>query len=166
MKLEGRAWKFGDHVDTDLIIPARFLNQSDEEVLSRHCFADARPDFGDGVRHGDMIVAGRNFGCGSSREHAALALKAAGISAIVTKSCARIFYRNALNLGLPVVESEEAPDHIQEGDRISVDLGTGEISLMGGKGRFSSRPMPAFMREILLAGGLVPYLKARGLVGG
>lgn len=161
MELEGRVWKFGDHVDTDLILPARFLNQSDEKVLAIHCFADVRPEFAQGVRPGDVIVAGRNFGCGSSREHAALGVRAAGISVIIAKSYARIFYRNAINLGLPLVESEEAPDHLREGDYIRVDLGTGEIGRVRGEGRFSSKPMPPFMRDILRAGGLVPYVRGK-----
>jgi 3-isopropylmalate/(R)-2-methylmalate dehydratase small subunit len=152
----------GDHVDTDLIIPARFLNQSDEKVLAMHCLADARPEFAREVRPGDWIVAGRNFGCGSSREHAALALRGAGISGVIAKSFARIFYRNALNIGLPVLESEEAPDHIEDGERIFVDLETGEICRVGAQELFSSKPLPPFMREILRAGGLVPYVKEKG----
>src|SRR4030042_2073140 len=127
MKIEGKVWKFGDNIDTDVIIPARFLNISDKKLLAMNCFADLRPDFSKGVGPGDILVGGSNFGCGSSREHAPLAIKESGIGAIIAKSYARIFYRNAFNIGLPILESKEAVDSIEEGDRISVDLTIDEI---------------------------------------
>ena len=125
MELKGRVWKFGDHVDTDLIIPARFLNVSDEKVMAENCFADFRPDFAKNVRPGDIIIAGVNFGCGSSREHAPLAIKAAGVSVVIAKSFARIFYRNAFNIGLPILEAEDAAEALSENDHVYVNLATG-----------------------------------------
>jgi 3-isopropylmalate/(R)-2-methylmalate dehydratase small subunit len=157
--MEGRVWKFGDHIDTDIIIPARFLNVSDKNELARHCFEDLRPGFFEKVRQGDIIVAGTNFGCGSSREHAPLAIRESGIRVIIAKSFARIFYRNAFNIGLPLLESEEAADHIEESDRISVDLATGKISEKNNGAYFYAKPVPDFMREIIQAGGLVEYIK-------
>jgi len=161
MKIEGRVWIFGDHVDTDLIIPARYLNVSDDHKLAKHCFADLRPDFSKEVWAGDIAVAGVNFGCGSSREHAPWAMKAAGVGAVIAKSFARIFYRNAFNIGLPILESDEAPEQIREGDRVSIDLSTGTIVELSEGKRFSARPIPDFMHDILKAGGLVEYLKKR-----
>jgi 3-isopropylmalate/(R)-2-methylmalate dehydratase small subunit len=163
MKFKGRAWKFEDHVDTDMIIPARFLNVSDKDKLAGNCFADARPDFVRKVRPGDIIVAGINFGCGSSREHAPLAIKAAGISVVIAKSFARIFYRNAFNIGLPIVESNEAPDVLDEGDRVLVDLVSGELMDLGSGRHFLAKPIPDFMRDMIEAGGLVKYIRKRGL---
>ena len=162
MKLTGRVWKFGDNVDTDAIIPARFLNVSDRDLLARSCFADLRPEFSKSVRSGDFIVAGRNFGCGSSREHAPLAILAAGIGVVVARSFARIFYRNAFNIGLPILESEEAFDVFSEGERAAADLETGEIRSEAKGLQVFAKPIPAFMREIVQAGGLVPYIRARG----
>jgi 3-isopropylmalate/(R)-2-methylmalate dehydratase small subunit len=161
MKLEGRVWKFGDHVDTDLIIPARFLNVSDEEELAKNCFVDLRPDFVGKVQVGDVIVAGKNFGCGSSREHATWAIKGVGIRVIIAKSFARIFYRNAFNIGLPLLESEQASDDLEEGDQISVDPLTGKISNESKGQHFLAKPIPDFMMEIIHAGGLVNHLKNR-----
>ncbi|MBU0734236.1 MAG: 3-isopropylmalate dehydratase small subunit [Proteobacteria bacterium] len=162
MKIEGRVWMFGDHVDTDLIIPARYLNVSDEHELAKYCFADVRPDFVKEVRAGDIIVAGVNFGCGSSREHAPWAMKAAGVGAVIAKSFARIFYRNAFNIGLPILESEEAAEAFSEGERISADLDTGEIKTTDKEARVFAKPVPDFMREIIRAGGLVAYIKREG----
>ncbi len=159
MKIEGRVWKFGDHVDTDVIIPARYLNVSDEHELAQHCFVDVRPEFVKEVEAGDIAVAGVNFGCGSSREQAPWAMKGAGIGAIIAKSFARIFYRNACNIGLPVLESEEVPEQVNEGDRLSIDLSLGTIVEVSGGRRFFARPIPDFMRDTLSAGGLVKYLK-------
>src|SRR4030042_908648 len=127
MKLEGRAWKFGPDVDTDAIIPARYLNQTDPGELAKHAMEDERPEFVREVKKGDILVALKNFGCGSSREHAPLALKAAGISCVIAESFARIFYRNGFNQGLPLLESFEASKEIQDGDLVQVDLATGEI---------------------------------------
>ena len=162
MKFKGRVWKFGDNIDTDVIIPARFLNVSDQEELAKNCFVDLRPDFTKAVRPEDIIVAGSNFGCGSSREHAPLAIKAAGISVVIAKSFARIFYRNAFNIGLPILESEEAVETFSEGQTISVDLASGEIEAVSGGARAQAKSLPPFMREIIEAGGLVPYIKAKG----
>ena len=166
METEGRVWKFGDHVDTDLIIPARFLNVSDPEELAKSCFIDLRPEFAREVRSGDIAVAGVNFGCGSSREHAPWAMKAAGIAAVVAKSCARIFYRNAFNIGLPVLEAEEAADMLQDGGRAAVDIVKGNIRDMDTKRVFFAKPVPEFMMEIIQSGGLLPYIRekqARGV---
>jgi 3-isopropylmalate/(R)-2-methylmalate dehydratase small subunit len=162
MKLTGRVWKFGDNVDTDVIIPARFLNVSDEHELAKHCFVDLRPEFAKEVQKEDILVAGKNFGCGSSREHAPLAIKAAGISLVAAKSFARIFYRNAFNIGLPILESEEAFRAFSEGETVTADLETGEIRSSGNDVLISAKPIPEFMREIIRAGGLVPYIKAKG----
>ena len=159
MKIEGRVWKFGDHVDTDLIIPARYLNVSDPLELAKSCFADVRPEFVKEVRPGDIVVAGINFGCGSSREHAPWAMKAAGIVAVIAKSCARIFYRNAFNIGLPVLESDDAPDRLQDGRRISVDIIKGEIREPDKGKVFLAKPIPEFMTKIIQSGGLVSYIR-------
>jgi len=159
MKATGRAWKFGDNVDTDYIIPARFLNISDGPELAKYCFADQRPDFHRSVSEGDVLVGGRNFGCGSSREHAPLALKEAGIRIIIAKSVARIFYRNAFNIGLPILESEEAVDSLEEGDRLSADTTTGEIVNLSRNARFFAKPIPDFMGKIIDSGGLVAFIK-------
>jgi 3-isopropylmalate dehydratase small subunit len=162
VKLEGRVWKFGDNIDTDVIIPARFLNVSDKDLLAKNCFVDLKPDFAKTVRPGDVIVAGNNFGCGSSREHAPLAIKAAGVSVVIAKSFARIFYRNAFNIGLPILESEEAVKNFEEGSPIQVDLESGEITDGNKDARVTAKPIPSFMREIVDAGGLVAYIKQRG----
>jgi len=166
MKIEGKVWLFGDHVDTDLIIPARYLSVSDEQELAKHCFTDCRPDFVKDVRAGDIAVAGVNFGCGSSREHAPWAMKAAGIGAVIAKSFARIFYRNAFNIGLLILESDEAPEQLREGDRVSIDLTTGAIVELSSGKSFSARPIPDFMRAILKSGGLVEHLKNTKTVAG
>jgi len=159
MKIEGKVWKFGDHVDTDLIIPARFLNVSDKDELAKNCFADIRPDFTKDIISNDIIIAGSNFGCGSSREHAPLAIKAAGIAVIIARGFARIFYRNAFNIGLPILESEEAFDTFSEGEHLSVDLSSGEILSAENNKSLTARPVPDFMREIIEAGGLVNQVK-------
>ena len=127
MKIEGRVWKFGADVDTDAIIPARYLNMSDAKELAKHVMEDERPEFKSEVKKGDILLADKNFGCGSSREHAPLALKAVGISCVIARSFARIFYRNGFNQGLPLLESQEASEAIRDGDRVQVDLATGEI---------------------------------------
>lgn len=159
MKIQGKVWKFGDNIDTDVIIPARFLNVSDKEILAKNCFADLRPEFGGSVTKGDIILGGSNFGCGSSREHAPLAIKTAGIGVIVAKSFARIFYRNAFNIGLPILESKEAVEAIMDGDKVSVDLITGEITNVNKGVKYAASPIPDFMRAIIDAGGLVEYVK-------
>ena len=159
MKDDGRVWKFGDHVDTDAIIPARFLNVSDKDELARNCFVDLRPDFVGKVKLGDLVVAGKNFGCGSSREHAPWALKGVGIKVVVAKGFARIFYRNAFNIGLPLLESVEAANDLEGGDQVSVNLVTGEIKNMDKGQSFFAKPIPDFMMEIIQAGGLVNHIK-------
>jgi len=161
MKFQGEVWKFGDNVDTDLIIPARFLNASDKHELAKNCFADMRAGFMDMITPGDIIVAGKNFGAGSSREHAPLAIKGAGISAIIAESFARIFYRNAFNIGLPVLESKEASLSIKEGNQVLVNLSTGEIENKDTGKRFFARPINDFMRQLVQAGGLLEYVKKR-----
>lgn len=156
-----RAHKYGNDVDTDVIIPARYLNTSAPEELAAHCMEDIDPMFAGRVRHGDIIVAGRNFGCGSSREHAPLAIKASGISCVVAESFARIFYRNALNIGLPILECSAAANAISAGDEVSVNLETGEIADITTDRTFRAEPFPPFMMELIAAGGLAAYLKAR-----
>jgi len=159
MKIEGRAWKFGNHIDTDLIIPARFLNTSDKNELAKACFADLRPDFSNQAQKGDIIIAGTNFGCGSSREHAPLAIKACGIALIIAKGFARIFYRNAFNIGLPLLECKEAVDQIDEGDVLKVDLISGKIINQTKEKSYYAMPIPEFMMNIIKAGGLINYIK-------
>lgn len=159
MNIEGRVWKFGDNVDTDLIIPARFLNVSDKELLAQNCFADIRPDFAKNVATNDILIASSNFGCGSSREHAPWAIKTAGIGVIIAKSFARIFYRNAFNIGLPILESEEAFDTFSEGEHLSVDISSGKIMSMETDKSLMARPIPEFMRKIIQAGGLMNQVK-------
>ena len=159
MKVEGRAWKFGDNVDTDLIIPARYLNVWDKALLAEKCFVDLRPGFKEEVKAGDVVIGGSNFGCGSSREHAPLAIKTLGVGAVIAKSFARIFYRNAFNIGLPILESEEAAAAIEEGDTVTVDFTTGEIVNRVKETRYFAKPIPDFMREIIQAEGLVAYIK-------
>ncbi|TSA52193.1 MAG: 3-isopropylmalate dehydratase small subunit [Planctomycetaceae bacterium] len=159
MELQGKVWKFGDNIDTDLIIPARYLNVSDGSELAKHCFIDIRPDFAKDVSSGDILVAGRNFGCGSSREHAPLAIREAGISVIIAKSFARIFYRNAFNIGLPLLESEEAAEGILEGEQVAVNLASGECKNIDSGKIYTARPIPDFMRQLIKAGGLVDYIR-------
>lgn len=153
--------KYGDNVDTDAIIPARYLSASAPEELALHCMEDVDPTFPDEVRSGDIIVAGANFGCGSSREHAPIAIKAAGIQGVVAKSFARIFYRNAFNIGLPIFESDEAVDRISEGDEIEVDADNGIIKNITKGEEYSAKPIPPFMQELISAGGLVEWTKKR-----
>ena len=159
--ITGRIWKYGDNVDTDVIIPARYLNTIDPAELGRHCLEDLDPGFATAVKAGDIIVAGRNFGCGSSREHAPLAIKAAGVGAVIAASFARIFFRNAINIGLPIVESPEAAAALQAGRRVSVDLEHGLIRDLDGGGSWSVRPLPSFVLRIVRAGGLIAMIKAQ-----
>ncbi len=161
MKLAGKAWKFGADIDTDAIIPARYLNTSDPGELAKHCMEDADPEFSRNVSPGDIIVAGRNFGCGSSREHAPIAIKAAGVSCVLAASFARIFYRNAFNMGLPILESPEASADIITGDRLELDLSTGKIVNQSRNLTYQAQPVPTFMQELLAAGGLIPYVMKR-----
>jgi len=156
--LKGSAWRYGDDVDTDAIIPARYLNTSDPDELASHCMEDADPDFAEKVSVGDIIVGGKNFGCGSSREHAPIAIKAAGVSCVIAGSFARIFYRNAFNMGLPIFESPEAANGIGTGDKVEVDPATGAIRNLSTGARFSAEPYPPFMMDLIKAGGLIPFL--------
>ncbi|MFH1386286.1 MAG: 3-isopropylmalate dehydratase small subunit [bacterium] len=159
--MKGKAWKFGNNIDTDLIIPARYLNTSDPAELAKYAMEDADPEWIDKMNKGDFIVAGENFGCGSSREHAPIALKAAGISAVIAKSFARIFYRNAINIGLPILESPEAVEAINEGDEVEVDLAKGIINDLTSGNYYMAQPFPEFMQKIIDAGGLINYLKSK-----
>ena len=161
MILRGRVWKFGDNIDTDAIIPARYLNTSDPEELARHIMEDADKDFPSKVKSGNIIIAGTNFGCGSSREHAPIAIKAAGIQAVVAKSFARIFYRNAFNIGLPIFESEDASQKIREGDEIQIDADKGIIKNITKKEEYTAKPIPPFMQELISAGGLIEWTKKK-----
>lgn len=161
MKLTGKAWKFGDDVNTDEIIPARYLNVSDAFELAAHCMEDIDPDFMKKISKGDIIVADKNFGCGSSREHAPLAIKTAGISCVIAKSFARIFYRNSINIGLPILECAEAASKISEGDQIEVDLSSGTITNLTKKETYKAQPFPEFMQKIISAGGLMNYVMSR-----
>lgn len=161
MKLQGKVWKFGHDVDTDLIIAARYLNSSDPAELARHCMEDADPQFAGKVQAGDMILAGKNFGCGSSREHAPIAIKAAGVACVVAKSFARIFYRNAFNIGLPIFECPAAIDEVKEGETLTVDATTGTIKNLTTGREYQAVAIPDFMRQIIDAGGLISYVKGR-----
>jgi 3-isopropylmalate/(R)-2-methylmalate dehydratase small subunit len=158
MKFRGRIWKFGDHVNTDLIIPARYINSMDPAFLASHCMEDADPAFVGKIRSGDMIVAGENFGCGSSREHAPIAIKAAGIACVIAGSFARIFYRNAFNMGLPIFESRGLRDRVADGDEIDVDGDLGLITIIGDKQPLRVEAIPLFMQELIEDGGLMKHL--------
>ncbi|MHB1130951.1 MAG: 3-isopropylmalate dehydratase small subunit [Chloroflexota bacterium] len=157
-----RVWKLDHNVNTDVIIPGRYNVTTDRAHLAKYCLCEARPDFPTGVQPGDVIVAGDNFGCGSSREHAPVALKATGLGCIVARSFARIFYRNAINIGLPILISAELYDAAQEGDAIEVDFATGVISLPARGQQYTTRPLPPFALAIMRAGGIVNLVKERG----
>jgi 3-isopropylmalate/(R)-2-methylmalate dehydratase small subunit len=155
-KITGKIWSFGNNIDTDLIIAARYLNSSEPEHLAKYVMEDADPDFASKVQPGDIIVAGENFGCGSSREHAPIALKAAGIAAVIAPTFARIFYRNAFNMGLPIFELKNAAD-IVEGENITINLNKGTIENLDKKKIYKFSPIPSFMQELLACGGLMNY---------
>jgi 3-isopropylmalate/(R)-2-methylmalate dehydratase small subunit len=155
----GKAYKYGDNVDTDVIIPARYLNIADEDELATHAMEDIDAGFAKSAKKGDVIVAGRNFGSGSSREHAPQVLKTLGISAVIAPTFARIFYRNAFNIGLPIMESEEAAKKIEAGDKIKVDLASGKIENLTKKETYKAEPLPEFMRELIESGGLAGYVQ-------
>ena len=159
MKAEGRVFRYGDNVDTDVIIPARYLNTSDKKELASHCMEDIDSGFVKSVQHGDIIVAGKNFGCGSSREHAPIAIKESGVSCVIATTFARIFFRNSINIGLPILECPEASQEIQKGDKVSVDFSTGEIFDETTGKKYKAEPFPPFMQNLIAAGGLVPYIK-------
>jgi 3-isopropylmalate/(R)-2-methylmalate dehydratase small subunit len=158
MKLHGKVHKFGDDINTDEIIPARYLNTSDPLELAKHAMEDADPEFMKKARPGDFIVAGKNFGCGSSREHAPIALKAGGLAGVIAGSFARIFYRNAFNMGLPIFESAAAAKEIQPGAEISVDLDSGVITDLTTGKTYISQPLPPFMQELIADGGLISHI--------
>lgn len=156
--MKGKAWKFKDNIDTDLIIPARYLNTFDPIELAKHAMEDADPEFSKKAQKGDFIIAGENFGCGSSREHAPIAIKALGISAVIAKSFARIFFRNAINIGLPILEIKET-DEINEGDVLEINLEKGEIKNMTNGKTYNAQPFPEFMKKLIDSGGLINYTK-------
>lgn len=157
MKASGRVFKYGDNVDTDVIIPARYLNATKGEELAKHCMEDIDKDFVNKVQKGDIIVANKNFGCGSSREHAPLCLKTAGVSCIIAETFARIFYRNAINIGLPIIECPEAANGIDAGDEVEVDFDSGRICNLTKGTQFQGQAFPEFMQKLIAAGGLVNY---------
>ena len=159
MKASGSVFKYGDNVDTDVIIPARYLNSSDPAELATHCMEDIDKDFIKKVNKGDIIVAEKNFGCGSSREHAPIAIKAAGVSCVIAKTFARIFYRNSLNIGLPILECPEACDAIENGDEVSVDFDSGVITNLTKGTSYKAQPFPEFIQNIISKGGLLASLK-------
>ena len=159
MKAEGKVIKFGDNIDTDVIIPARYLNTSLPEELAKHCMEDIDKEFVNRVNKGDIMVGGANFGCGSSREHAPIAIKASGISCVIAESFARIFFRNSINIGLPILECPEASKDIDEGDEVSVNFDTGIITNKTKNKEYKAAAFPPFMQQLINAGGLVSYIK-------
>lgn len=159
--LKGKVFKYGENVDTDAIIPARYLNVSEPAELAKHCMEDIDTEFVKRVQPGDIIMATTNFGCGSSREHAPLAIKAAGVSCVIAKSFARIFFRNAINIGLPLLECAEAVESTQDGDVLEVDIINGKIKNITRGGKFNAKPYPDFMAELIATGGLIEYTKKR-----
>lgn len=161
MNAKGTVFKYGDNVDTDVIIPARYLNSSDPAELATHCMEDIDKDFIKNVKKGDIIVAEKNFGCGSSREHAPIALKAAGVGCVIAETFARIFYRNAINIGLPIIECPEASKGIEAGDEVEVDFDTGIIKNKTKGTQFKGQAFPPFMQKIIAAGGLVNYINEK-----
>ena len=158
MKAEGRVFKYGDNVDTDVIIPARYLNDPDPKALASHCMEDIDTEFAKKVQPGDIIVADKNFGCGSSREHAPISIKACGVSCVIADTFARIFYRNSINIGLPIIECPEAAAGIGDGDEVEVDFDTGVIVNKTTGAEFKGQPFPEFMQNIIAQGGLVNYI--------
>ena len=161
MNAHGTAHKYGDHVDTDVIIPARYLNTQSHAELAAHCMEDIDKDFRTKSRPGDIMVAGLNFGCGSSREHAPIAIKAAGVSCVIAKNFARIFYRNAINIGMPILECPAASEGIDDGDEVSVDFDTGVITNLTKDETYQAEPFPPFIKEMIARGGLMASLRAK-----
>ena len=157
MKVSGKTYKYGDNVDTDVIIPARYLNTPDAKELAKHCMEDIDTSFASTVKPGEIMIAGKNFGCGSSREHAPLAIKTCGVACVIAATFARIFYRNALKIGLPILECPEAAKAIKAGDKVSVDFDTGVITDETTGKSFQGEPFPPFMQELIAAGGLAAY---------
>ena len=161
MQIKGAIYKFGNDVDTDQIIPARYLNTTDPAELATHCMEDADPEFAGIVQPGSVMVAGKNFGCGSSREHAPIAIKAAGVSCVIAATFARIFYRNAVNIGLPILECPEAASALQGGDTVEIDLAKGQIKNLTRPGDYQAAPFPSFMQKIIEQDGLINYVQER-----
>ena len=161
MKACGTVHKYGDNVDTDVIIPARYLNSSDPAELAKSCMEDIDPDFVNRVKKGDIMVANKNFGCGSSREHAPIAIKASGISCVIAETFARIFYRNAINIGLPIIECPEASRKIQNGDEVEIDFNIGVIKDLTTGESFQGQAFPEFMQKIIAAEGLINYINSK-----
>ena len=161
MNAHGTAHKYGDHVDTDVIIPARYLASQDPQELAAHCMEDIDQDFRAKSKPGDIMIAGLNFGCGSSREHAPIAIKAAGVSCVIAKNFARIFYRNAINIGMPILECPAASEGIGDGDEVSVDFDTGVITNVTKNETYQAEPFPPFIREMIAKGGLMASLRAK-----
>ena len=161
MKANGRVFKYPDNVDTDVIIPARYLNSQDAKELAQHCMEDIDPEFVRKVHEGDIIVGGWNFGCGSSGEHAPLVIKTCGVSCVIAKSFARIFYRNSINIGMPILECEAASDAIENGDEVSIDFDTGVITNVTKGETYQAEPFPPFIQDIIRAGGLMNSIRAK-----
>ena len=161
MNANGRVFKYPDNVDTDVIIPARYLNSQDAKELAQHCMEDIDPEFVRKVHDGDIIVGGWNFGCGSSREHAPLVIKTCGVSCVIAKSFARIFYRNSINIGMPILECEAASDAIENGDEVSIDFDTGVITNVTKGETYQAEPFPPFIQDIIRAGGLMNSIRAK-----
>lgn len=159
--IEGNCWRYRDNIDTDVIIPARYLNTSDEKELASHCLEDIDITFAKNVEHGDIIIAGENFGCGSSREHAPIAIKASGISVVIAKSFARIFFRNAINIGLPILEHPTLADECEKGDKISVDLSTGKVKNLTKNKTYQCESFPKEIQDLINQGGLINYTKKK-----
>ena len=157
----GRVFKYGDNVDTDVIIPARYLNSSDPKELATHCMEDIDKDFVNNVKAGDIMVANKNFGCGSSREHAPIAIKAAGVSCVIAETFARIFYRNAINIGLPIIECKEASENIEAGDEVEIDFDSGVIVNKTKNQSYQGQAFPEFMQKIIKAEGLINYINQK-----
>ena len=162
MKAKGSVFKYGDNVDTDVIIPARYLNTSDVKELASHCMEDIDKDFSKKVKKGDIIVANKNFGCGSSREHAPIAIKESGVSCVIASTFARIFYRNAINIGLPIIECDEASKDIKSGDKPEINFSTGIIKNLTTNKNYQGEPFPEFMQKIISNGGLMNSIKVGG----
>lgn len=162
MKASGRVFKYGDNVDTDVIIPARYLNSSDPAELAKHCMEDIDKEFVAKVKSGDIMVANKNFGCGSSREHAPIAIKAAGVSCVIAETFARIFYRNAINIGLPIIECPQAAKEIQAGDTVEIDFDSGVITDVTSGKTYQGQAFPPFMQKIIAAEGLMNYINTKG----
>ena len=159
--LEGKVWRYGDNIDTDVIIPARYLNTFDPKELAKHCMVDIDPTFAENVKVGDIMVGGKNFGCGSSREHAPVAIKESGVPVVIAASFARIFYRNGINVGLPLLEIGDDVEKIHAGDQLRIDISTGKIENLTTGDIFQAPPLPGFIQDIAKAGGLINYVKGK-----